>query len=404
MRLSVGNKRILFVSGSIGLGHAIRDIAIATELRRYIPSAEIFWLAAPPGDGVLEEAGENLLPEAAQFADDSTVAEDAADGGFRLNLLKYLSHTMGAWKKNVNVFREVVDRDAFDLIIADEAYEISMAIGKGLVETDAHFIMIYDFFGNVSMSRSPIERLINYMWNRQWATAGRHELKEGFSSMFIGEPQDVPEKKLGFLLPSAREVAQERCEFLGYVLPFTPEEYADQSEIKAELGYGNHPLVVCSIGGTAVGGELLQLCTRAHPIIREKIPDIQMVLVCGPRLSPKSLEVPEGIEVRGYVPALYKHLAASDLAIVQAGGTTTTELTALRKPFLYFPLEGHFEQRVHVAERLKRHRAGVEMDFQDTTPSRLAEMVIENISKKVDYASIPVNGAEKAAQIIERLL
>lgn len=55
------------------------------------------------------------------------------------------------------------------------------------------------------------------------------------------------------------------------------------------------------------------------------------------------------MEVRGYVDRLYEHFAVSDLAVVQAGGTTTLELTALRRPFLYFPVEEHFEQRVHVA-------------------------------------------------------
>ena len=48
-------------------------------------------------------------------------------------------------------------------------------------------------------------------------------------------------------------------------------------------------------------------------------------------------------EVRGYVPNLYQHFAACDLAVVQGWGTTTLELTALSRPFLYFPREQHFE-------------------------------------------------------------
>ena len=85
-----------------------------------------------------------------------------------------------------------------------------------------------------------------------------------------------------------------------------------------------------------------------------------MILVCGPRLSPESLKVPEEVEVRGYVPALYEHFAASDLAIVQGGGTSTLELSVLKKPFIYFSLDGHFEQQVHVAGRLARHQAGIQ--------------------------------------------
>jgi hypothetical protein len=60
-----------------------------------------------------------------------------------------------------------------------------------------------------------------------------------------------------------------------------------------------------------------------------------MLLVTGPRLDPAAVSAPPGVEVRGYVPRLYEHLAASDLTITQSGGTTTLELTALRRPFIH---------------------------------------------------------------------
>jgi UDP:flavonoid glycosyltransferase YjiC (YdhE family) len=68
-----------------------------------------------------------------------------------------------------------------------------------------------------------------------------------------------------------------------------------------------------------------------------------MVIVCGPRIDPASVRAPAGVDVRGYVPRLYEHFAACDAAVVQGGGTTTLELTALRRPFIYLPLENHFE-------------------------------------------------------------
>jgi UDP-N-acetylglucosamine:LPS N-acetylglucosamine transferase len=129
-----------------------------------------------------------------------------------------------------------------------------------------------------------------------------------------------------------------------------------------------------------------------------------MVLVCGPRLAIDKLKVPQGVEVKGYVPALYEHFAACDLAIVQAGATTTIELTALNRPFLYFPLAKHCEQQMHVAERLNRHKAGIRMEYSKTTPEILADTVIANLHKKVNYHPIPANGALNAAQLITNLL
>lgn len=83
-----------------------------------------------------------------------------------------------------------------------------------------------------------------------------------------------------------------------------------------------------------------------------------MVVVCGPRIDPTTIDAPPGVDVRGYVPRLYEHFAACDVAVVHGGGTSTLELTALRRPFVYFPLEGHAEQTLVVAKRLAREGAG----------------------------------------------
>ena len=76
----------------------------------------------------------------------------------------------------------------------------------------------------------------------------------------------------------------------------------------------------------------------------------------------------------------------------------------LQKPFLYFPLENHFEQEIAVAQRCERHNAGIKMRFSKTTPRILAEKIVENLGKEVHYAKIPVDGARKAAEVISTLL
>ena len=57
-------KRVLFISGSLGLGHIGRDLEIAKKLLKSDPEIQISWLADYPATLVLKEAGENLLPEA----------------------------------------------------------------------------------------------------------------------------------------------------------------------------------------------------------------------------------------------------------------------------------------------------------------------------------------------------
>src|SRR5215210_4292729 len=67
--------RILYISDSIGLGHAARDLAIARELRILNAGIEIMWLAGDPARRLIAEAGETLLPETEAFAHETGVAE-----------------------------------------------------------------------------------------------------------------------------------------------------------------------------------------------------------------------------------------------------------------------------------------------------------------------------------------
>ena len=399
----MAKKKILYVSGSIGLGHVTRDLAIAAQLRKQIPDIELSWLACHPASRLIKESGQNLLPEAGIYANENIPAEKAAKG-FRLNLLKYASKTQIQWARNIKIFKKIIRRERFDIVIADEAYEIGIALAMKLVRLEAPFVMIYDFLGLDSVTKNPIDKLAANIWNLIWAKTDRKMLSNQKNlALFAGQPEDVPDRKLGFT-PNRRDHAEKFYKFTGYILPFDPAEYTDKAKIRSKLGYGPQPLIVCTIGGTSIGKDLLLLCAQAYPIIKQKVPDLRMVLVCGPRLATDELKTPQGIQVKGYVPALYEHFAASDLAIVQGGGTTTIELTALNKPFLYFPLAKHCEQQMHVAERLSRHGAGIKMTFSRTTPEILADTSITNLNKKPNYPPIPTNGAQTAANLISNLL
>jgi UDP-N-acetylglucosamine:LPS N-acetylglucosamine transferase len=129
-----------------------------------------------------------------------------------------------------------------------------------------------------------------------------------------------------------------------------------------------------------------------------------MIIVAGPRIDPASLPSRPGLEVVAYVHNLYRHLAACDLALVQGGLTTAMELTAHKRPFLYFPLGHHFEQNFHVRHRLERYRAGRCMEFHDSPPERIAAAISEEIGRAVTYLDVEIDGAAQAAQRIAELL
>ena len=108
--------------------------------------------------------------------------------------------------------------------------------------------------------------------------------------------------------------------------------------------------------------------------------------------------------MRAYVHDLYRHLAACDLAVVQGGLTTSMELTANRRPFLYFPLRHHFEQNFHVRHRLERYGAGRRMDFETDGPTRSPTRSPRRSGREVDYRPVETDGAARAAELIAELL
>jgi UDP-N-acetylglucosamine:LPS N-acetylglucosamine transferase len=129
-----------------------------------------------------------------------------------------------------------------------------------------------------------------------------------------------------------------------------------------------------------------------------------MIVVTGPRIDPASLPAHDGLEIRPYVHELYRHLAACDLAVVQGGLTTTMELTAAGRPFLYFPLRHHFEQNLHVRHRLQRYQAGRCMDYQTACPADIATAIATEIGRDVDYPPVATDGAARAAALLADLL
>ncbi|MFJ5717598.1 glycosyltransferase [Neobacillus sp. NPDC093127] len=395
-------KNVLFISSSIGLGHAARDLAIAREMKKRNPDIEISWLAGDPALTVIKEAGEKLLPECELLGKDSYLAEKVSNG-FGLNVNKYLFTVLLEWRKSIMAIRRLTKEKKFDLIIADEAYELILAfLFFPGIKKKAPFVMIYDFFGFDATTKNPFEKLGTYFWNFAWVTGNRTPWVENLS-LFVGNAEDIADKSYGLFLPNARRHAEKHYKFLGNILPFNPQDYSNTAEVKSRLGYGAGHLIICSVGGTSIGVDLLNLCSRTYRILKDKLPMLQMVLICGPRIDSNSIKVTEGIQIKGYVPKLYEHFAACDLAIVQGGGTTTTELAALNKNFLYFPLEEHFEQKL-VSDKLKRLGAGVNMRFSETDEITLSKAVLENLGKTVDHQKLDIDGAVKAAEIIQPFL
>src|SRR5207244_10966038 len=138
--------------------------------------------------------------------------------------------------------------------------------------------------------------------------------------------------------------------------------------------------------------------------LRRDRPEAELLLGCGPRIDPDTIEPVEGMRAVGYVHDLFRTLACCDLAVVQGGLTTTMELVANRRPFIYIPLQNHFEQNHHVVHRLRRYGAPEPTPYDEATPTRLAAQMLARLEAAVDYEPVDTGGAERPPPLIAPLL
>jgi predicted glycosyltransferase len=223
-------------------------------------------------------------------------------------------------------------------------------------------------------------------------------------AIYVGNREDVIGERFGPELPEIRDWTERHYDFAGYVTGFDAGG-VDREKLRAELGYGPAERVcIVTVGGSGVGEALLRRVAAAFGEARQRVPGLRMILVAGPRIDPASLPEHDGLEVRAYVHDLYRHLAACDLAVVQGGLTTAMELTAGKRPFLYFPLRHHFEQSFHVRHRLERYGAGRCMDYETDGPAEIAAAIAEEIGREVAYREVERDGAANAARLLAELI
>jgi pimeloyl-ACP methyl ester carboxylesterase/predicted glycosyltransferase len=399
-------RRALYISSPIGLGHARRDLAIVGELRRLRPDLEVDWLAQHPVTEVLEAAGERIHPASSQLASESAHMRSESSG-HELDCFRAWRRMDEILVSNFMVFSDVVQAEGYDVWIGDEAWELDYFLHENPELKTAAYAWLTDFVGWLPMPEGgEPEAELTADYNAEMIEQVARYPRVRDRAIFIGEPDDIVADRFGPGLPAIRDWTEQHYSFSGYVTGFDPAGVSDRQALRAELGYRpGERICVVTVGGSGVGAPLLQRVIASFPEAKRLIPELRMVVIAGPRISPATLPPASGgLEIRGYVHELHRHLAACDLAIIQGGLSTAMELTATRTPFIYFPLERHFEQNLHVSHRLDRYRAGRRMLFADSPPEAIASAITQEIGHDVDYLPVAPGAAARAAGLIAELL
>jgi hypothetical protein len=381
-------------------------VAIACELRRHHPDLQIDWLAQQPVTRVLEAAGEHVHPASAWLVNESAHIEDEA-AEHDLHAFQAIRRMDEILVNNFMVFNDVVDETYYDLVIADEAWEVDYFIHENPELKRFAFAWMTDFVGWLPMPEGgPAEAALTADYNAEMIEQRARYRRLRDRSIFVGNVEDIVSGSFGPGLPGIAEWTAENFEFAGYVTGFEAPDGATIERVRAGLGYSpEHVVCVVTVGGSGVGDSLLRRVLDAVPSARRRLPELRFLVVTGPRIDPRSLPRRRGVTVRGFVPDLYAYLAASDVAVVQGGLSTCMELTAAQRPFLYVPLRNHFEQTFHVRHRLNRYEAGRYTPYEEASdPEGLAEAIVKEAAREVQYRPVETDGAARAAALLAELL
>ena len=308
---------------------------------------------------------------------------------------------------NFMVFHEAVETGEYDLVIGDEAWEVDYYLHENPELKRTAFAWMTDFVGYLPMpAGGEREAFLTADYNAEMIEHIARFPRLRDRAIFVGDPGDIVPDDFGPGLPAIRDWTERHFSFSGYVTGFDPVPLLEGREaLRRELGYhDDERVVVVTVGGSGVGEALLRRVIASYPGAARRVPGLRMIAVAGPRIDPASLDASSGVDVRAYVPDLYRHLIAADLAVVQGGLTTTMELVAGRRPFLYFPLANHFEQSRHVPHRLDRYGAGRRMDYATSDPDAIADAIAGEIDRPVAYRPVASDGAARAAALIAELV
>lgn len=402
-------RRVLYLSSPIGLGHARRDVAIAEELQQLCPQAQIEWLAQDPVTRVLEAKGAHIHGASRFLANESSHIESESHE-HDLHAFEAIRRMDEILLANFMVLQDVLDDEHFDLVVADEAWDYDHYLHENPELKRSAVAWLTDFVGWLPMPEGgPREALLTADYNAEMIEHIDRFPRVRDRAIFVGDPDDVVGDTFGPDLPGIRSWTEEHFTFSGYVTGFEPMDADERAATREALGWApDERVCLATVGGSGVGGGLLRTVLAAWPEARRRVDGLRLVVVTGPRIDPASLGVSEGdgLELRAFVPDLFRQLGACDIAMVQGGLTTCMELTANRRPFLYFPLQSHFEQQFHVRHRLNRYGAGRCLQFGQVGPEEIADALASELATQSgpDYLPVPADGARRAAELIAELI
>ena len=195
--------------------------------------------------------------------------------------------------------------------------------------------------------------------------------------------------------------------YTGYVAR-RPEPGAGAA-LRAELSVGpQERMIVLSVGGGSVGGELLEAGIRASRLLQETVPH-RVFAFTGPYCADedfaryRELAGEDGrIAVNRFTGRFAAYLDAADLSLSLGGYNTSMNLLAAGTYGLILPFAQNREQRMRT-QRLDRRGAVGMLAPEDLAPKTLAARMAEALDRSGNARPVDLDGGPASARILLQL-
>ncbi len=308
---------------SIGLGHAARARAVASELVR--KGFDVEFIAPGASGEYLEAWGFNVNELSKELKSLGDVFYKSylrrGSGGFSLGVVMEMGRVAS---RNRAIVEGSIDLDNYDLLIADESWE-AMGSDRILSHKIPKAILI-DFIAYRARGFSEI--ISSIFVNRFLARAFRRfDLR-----LFVGFREGLRGDKYEF-------------KYIGPIPPVLENEILSKGNGRRILGLGDGVYILFSLGGTGAGLETLAKILDAVRILRDWDVDAELVVAPGSRGFLEHLNR-LGVKVISdkYIYKLPTLVRAFDVVVSPSGLSTVSLLAVSGVPGVVFPLRGHFEQ------------------------------------------------------------
>jgi predicted glycosyltransferase len=244
----------------------------------------------------------------------------------------------------------------------------------------------------------------------QWEKSGYHEaIRAHYDQVAVVGTEEVFDAVKEYRFP---ETTADRVRYCGYIKRPAPARSRDQ--VRAELGFGNEPMVLVTAGGGADGYAMMQTYLQglaARPPGRP----FRTLLISGPEMSPVQrkeifalAERCRGVTVQEFSSDMIGCMNAADLVISMGGYNTVCELLTLRKKAIIVPRVRPVQEQWIRAERMEAMGLLRALHPDGLSPESLIAAVDEELGRdNVRSAALynfAMDGLPRIGQLIHELL